>query len=156
MPRSKDPAMYPPTFGPALLAAYNSLEPIRWPVTSGSKAQTMRQQMYAFIRAVKQQEADEFVTKELSLAVKYQQISIKSIELTTGWIVELMNKNNTPEMLALAKIIGPMDTTDHGAEAHRAAARRAMIESPVEHADTTTQPEPSLRALFTNPGDTNE
>ena len=158
MARSKDPDMYPADFKEILLAAYNSKNVINWPMPSKSRAQTMRQQLYAFIRAIKLKEEREYVSPQLQLGRKFSQVNIKVTEYNDLPALELSSKTLAPEMEAIRNIISELDTTDHEAVAFRAEAKRELDQSAAaerkEQPEGNTPSEVDIDKLFSSSTET--
>lgn len=132
MARSKDPDLYPERFRQLLLAAYNANGPLNCPAPSASEAHTFRQQLYAYVRALKHREENEFIPPAERLGKRFAQVGIKVLrDADGGFYVELINKNASPMLAGLDELLRTADTTDYAGEAAKRAARAAM-----EDADT--------------------
>ena len=147
MARSKDPEMYPPQYAELLLAAFNASQPITWPMDSRTRAQNTRQQLYAYIRAVKAHEEKSFVPEELRRGRKYAQVSIKAQHEGERCWIELSNKTKTPEVLALAGILEGLDLTDHEAVAYNSRVQEGMAE-PAQAPDAPAEPDHDYRTML--------
>lgn len=159
VPRSRDPDTYPAVFEEVLRAAYNSRDIVRWPVESIPEAKRIRQQLYAYIRALKAQEEAEFLDRGLQKGRLFQKVNIKVESLDGRPHLTLYNKDYTPALNTIRGIIKDLDTTDHQTAEHMARVRAAMSAQPEELEPAPVHEEESIASrlfgstLQTNPTD---
>lgn len=107
MPYSKNPGAYPELYGQLLEKAYGQREPIVVPMTQKEAART-KAMLYAYIRALEQQEDANRIAFEYRVSRHYRQVVITDYPDPDGarWILQLQNRNFLPEMQALSAALG--------------------------------------------------
>lgn len=163
MPRSKNPDKYPSVFKDLLLAAYAAGETgITWKCPDSGTAHRTRFQLYAYINALEKQELNMAMPDELREAPRFHQIQITIAKLPDGTAIKLLNRNFTPENMAIQAalaVLGPLDPDtpeDKEAQAEAKAIIDAFEADQIEAghdkpAELDKIPEGDLSSLFTKP-----
>lgn len=155
MPRSKNPDKYPSVFKELLLAAFAAKDKgITWKCPDLPTATRTKMQLYAYMNAVTKQEDANDIPDELRDSKRFHQVQITTTAAADGATVKLMNKNFTPEAIAIQEALSGFGRlvvdTDDDKEAQ--AKAQAIIDA-FEKSGVFNSPN---KVEFAIPGDLSE
>ena len=115
MPRTKNPAKYPETYRPMLLSAYARKDAgLRIPCNTASEAHALRRNLYAFVAAVEHYEDQHNMPDDMRDSIRMHQVRIT---IESGPALLLLNRNYTPENIALTLALESLDPAEVHTEA---------------------------------------
>ena len=131
MPRSKNPDKYPSVFKELLLAAFAAKDKgITWKCPDLPTATRTKMQLYAYMNAVTKQEEANDIPDELRDSKRFHQVQVTTVTTAEGeGLIKLMNKNYTPEAIAIQEALSGLGrlVTDTDADLDAKAEAQRLI-----------------------------
>lgn len=150
MPRSKNPDKYPSVFKELLLAAFAAKDKgITWTCPDLPTATRTKMQLYAYMNAVTRIEEKNNVPDELRDSKRFHQVQITTATAAEGATVKLMNKNYTPEAIAIQHALSGLGrlVTDTDEDKEAQAEAQAIIDAH-EHLPTEAGQVPEKKSAY--------